>query len=250
MINFKLKNVFILFLFLFLQKANAQFFRGCGVFLAGTESAHFYENKNEGQKDWTVDTPTNFPYNAYYPQSHISHEYFNWGAGIFAELLNRDNLRWQTELEYTHKGAKEKELTDPFIGTRSGGFSTNKYTYFQWNNYLKFYNPIGYSSHWYLMPGIRLEYLFKKSVSAYNDYSGSFPTIFFSGNVGLGYEFPILKKISGFVEYHWNPDILSHHKNNVAYRNRTFELRVGVMYRPRKKNIDDCNAPKYHGPAY
>ena len=50
--------------------------------------------------------------------------------------LNREHLRWQTELEYTHKGAREKELIDPFIGTRSGGFSTNKYTYIQWNNYL------------------------------------------------------------------------------------------------------------------
>jgi hypothetical protein len=100
------------------------------------------------------------------------------------------------------------------------------------------------------MPGIRLEYLFQKSVSAFKDYSGNMPTIFFSGNVGLGYEFPVFKKISAFVEYHWNPDILSHKKNNIQYRNRTFELRVGLIYRPRKRSIDDCNAPRYNGPAY
>ena len=250
MTNFKLKKLFILFLLVFLHKANAQFFRGIGIFAAGTESAHFYENKNEGQKDANVDTPNNFPYNAYYPQSHISREYFSWGAGLFAELLNKDNVRWQTEFEYTHKGAKEKELTDPFFGTRSGGYSTNKYTYIQWNNYLKFFGPFGLSSQWYLMPGVRLEYLFKQSVSAFTPYAGNFPKIFFSGNVGLGKEFPILKKISAFVEYNWNPDVLSHKKDNIKYRNRTFELRVGLIYRPKRKNIDDCNAPKYHGPAY
>lgn len=245
-----MKKVFILFLALCLQQANAQFFRGFGIFAAGNHSAHYYTNKNAGEKDAEVDVANNFPYNAYYPNSHISREYFSWGAGIFAELLNRDRIRWQTELEYTHKGAKEKELIDPFIGTRDGSFSLNKYTYFQWNNYLKFYNPIGLSSHWYLMPGIRLEYLFRKSVSAFTAYAGNMPVIFFSGNVALGYEFPITKTIYGFTEYHWNPDILSHKKDNVTYRNRTFELRVGLMYRPKKRNIDDCNAPKYHGPAY
>jgi len=244
-----LKKVFILFLAVYLQKANAQFFRGFGVFVAGTESAHYYTNKNVGQKDANVDTPNNFPYNSYYPQSHISHEYFSWGVGLFAELLNRERVRWQTEFEYTHKGAKEKELTDPFIGTRAGSFTTNKYTYIQWNNYLKFFGPFGLSSQWYLMPGVRLEYLFKKNVSAFTPYSGNFPTIFFSGNVGFGREFPITKKISSFVEYHWNPDILSHKKDGISYRNRTFELRVGLIYRPKRKSIDDCNAPKYHGPA-
>ena len=245
-----MKRIITLFLFICLQKANAQFFRGFGIFGAATESAHFYKNKDQDKRDYNPLNYNSTTYPEYYPRNHISHEYFSWGAGIFAEFLSYDRLRWQTELEYTHKGAKEKELINPFDGTRAGSFSTNKYTYFQWNNYLKFYNPIGLSSHWYLMPGIRLEYLFQKSITAYAPYAGSFPTIFFSGNVGLGYEFPILKKISGFVEYHWNPDILSHHKDNVVYRNRTFELRVGLMYRPRKRSIDDCNAPRYNGPAY
>ncbi|MDO8998234.1 MAG: hypothetical protein Q7W45_00605 [Bacteroidota bacterium] len=245
-----MKKIFIVVLVVFLQQANAQFFRGIGVFGAGNNSAHYYNNKNEGQKDANVDTPTSFPYNAYYPQSHISRDYISWGAGLFAEFITNKNYCWQTELEYTHKGAREKEIIDPFIGTRTGGFSTNKYTYIQWNNYLKFFGPFGLSRQWYLMPGIKLDYLFRKSVSVFTPYAGDFPTIFFSGVVGLGYEFPITKKISMFVEEHWNPDILSHKKNNISYRNRTYELRVGLVYRPRKKSIDDCNAPRYHGPAY
>ena len=57
--------------------------------------------------------------------------------------------------------------------------------------------------------------------------------------------FHYLKIFYGFTEYHWNPDIISHKKDAVRYRNRTFELKVGIMYRPRKRNIDDCNAPRY-----
>ena len=249
MANFKLKKILILFLLICLQKANAQFFRGFGIFGAVNHSCHYYKNTNQDRRDYD---PLNYQNNItdYYPRSHISREYFSWGAGIFAEFLRYDNVRWQTELEYTHKGAREKELLDPLVGIRADGFSTNKYTYIQWNNYLKFYSPLGLSSRWYLMPGVKLDYLFNSSVSAYTPYAGSFPKIFFSGVVGLGYEFPILKKISAFVEYHWNPDVLSHRKDGTKFRNRTFELRVGLIYRPRKRNIDDCNAPRYNGPAY
>jgi hypothetical protein len=245
-----MKKILLIFLILSLQKANAQFFRGVGIFGAVNHSCHYYKN---GDADKRTLDPLDFnssTYTYYYPRNHISREYFSWGAGIFAELLPYDRVRWQTEFEFTHKGAKEKELLDPFVGTRSSGFSVNKYTYIQWNNYLKFYNPIGLSSHWYLLAGIKLEYLFSQSVSAYNAYAGSLPKIFFSGDVGLGYEFPLFKNFYGFTEYHWNPDILSHKKDAVRYRNRTFEFKVGIMYRPRKRSIDDCNAPRYNGPAY
>ena len=56
--------------------------------------------------------------------------------------------------------------------------------------------------------------------------------------------------IGAFVEYHWNPDIIRHTHDNVKVRNRTFELRVGLVYRKKKRSIDDCNAPRYNGPAY
>jgi hypothetical protein len=248
-----MKKVFIVLFFSFnlnLNFAQRQFLKGFGIFGAGTESVHHYKNLDENKKDFTLDNPSNFNLSYYYPQSHISREYFSWGAGMFAEFSTRDNIRWQTEFEYVKKGAQEKEVIDPFIGTRSGSFSANKYTYIQWNNYLKFYNPIGYGSHWYIMPGIRLEYLLSKSTSVFTSVSSKFPTFWFSGNVGLGYEFPLTKRLSGFIEYHWNPDILAHKIDNIKVRNRTFELRLGIVYRPRQRRIDDCNAPRYNGPAY
>jgi opacity protein-like surface antigen len=229
--------------------SQGSFFKGIGVFLAGTESAHTYKNSDQDKRYINPDSPTNFSPNAYYPRNHTSREYFNWGFGVFAEFSKRENIRWHTEFEYVKKGASEKELIDPFFGTRAGSYSVNKYTYIEWNNYLKFYNPIGMRAHWYFMAGIRLQYLFSSSISAYAPYS-SFGTIGFSGDAALGYEFPITKRWSGFTEFHWNPDIIRHKTNSTKVRNRTYELRIGVVYRPRQKRIDDCNAPRYKGPAY
>ncbi len=245
-----MKKLILFLLLTSLLKTNAQFFRGFGIFGAFTHSAHRYQNKDEGLKNPLIDNYSNLNVNAYYPSSHYSHEYFSWGAGLFAEFLSHDKFRWQTEFEYTHKGAKEKEIVDLLFGTRAGSFGVNKYTYIQWNNYLKYFSPFGLPSNFYLMPGIRLEYLFRKSTAVFNPYSSSFKTIWFSGNVGLGYEFPLFKKIHAFVEYHWNPDILRTKRDNVYIRNRTYELRAGLIYRPRRRSIDDCNAPRYKGPAY
>ena len=249
----KLVIVYFLFSMLF-SRGQGSFFQGIGIFGSGTESAHFYKNTAENKRNYLTDDPAANPttYNPayYYPQSHISREYFSWGAGLFLEFLNRDRIRWQTEFAYMKKGAFEKEMLVPYYGIRSGSFSANKYTHIQWNNYLKFYNPIGFGSHWYLMTGVRLEYLLNSSASAFSSVAGSFPRFWFSGDVALGYEFPLTKKLFMFFEYHWNPDIIRHKHAEVKVRNRTFELRVGIMFRPRKKKIDDCNAPRYKGPAY
>jgi hypothetical protein len=39
-------------------------------------------------------------------------------------------------------------------------------------------------------------------------------------------------------------------RNGCTVRNRTFELRIGLIFRPAKGSIDDCNAPTYHGNYY
>ena len=218
-------------------------FKGVGVFGSMTQSAHYYNNVDTDKK------PFDSAYKNFYPQTHISKEFFNWGAGAFLELSRSETIRWQTELEYINKGANEMEVVEPYSGRRSGNFAANKFTYIQWNNYAKFYNAIGYS-HWYVMPGIRLEYLFKQSVSVFTPVSGSFPKFWFSGDIGLGYEFPLFKRYSAFIEYHWNPDIIPHTHDNTKVRNRTLELRAGLVMRPRKRRIDDCNAPVYKGPSY
>ena len=241
-----MKNLILIAGTLSLLQTKAQLsLKGIGIFGALTESANYYDNKDQGRK---LDTP--YVYSRFYPQSHISKEFFNWGAGLFLEFAKRDNVRWQTELEYTHTGGKERPLINAFTGERAAAFGVNKYTYIQWNNYLKFYNPIGYGAHWYVMPGIRLEYLFQNAAPIFAPVSANFPKFWFSGDLGLGYEFPLFKQISAFVEFHWNPDLIKHIYNDVAVRSRTFELRAGLVYRKKRRGVDDCTAPRYNGPAY
>jgi hypothetical protein len=221
-------------------------FKGIGIFGSVTSSKHEYRNTDTDKKD------TTYVYEHFYPQTHISKELINWGAGLFIEL-GKEKVRWQTELEYINKGAKEMPFGPPgffYTGDRTGTYLTNKLTYIQWNNYLKFFYPAFNASSWYWMAGIRAEYLFKNTSVVFPEFSLAFPKFWFSGDLGLGYEFPIAGRISGFVEGHWNPDIIPHRTNNTKIRSRTFELRVGVVLRPRKRRIDDCNAPRYKGPAY
>lgn len=243
--NLKLMVLAIVFCQL---NSTAQILKGIGVYGALTTSRHTYVNKDAGKRDFTPIDFANNP-NYYDTQNYISAERLSWGAGVFVELARGDRARWQTEASYTNKGSREKNLNNAFTGGRDG-VSANKYTYIQWNNYLKFFNPMGYASFWYWMPGVRLEYMFKSAVTANTTYSGAFKKIWFSGDVGVGFEFPFIKKINWFTEYHWNPDIWNPKKNSTAFRNRTFEGRIGLVYRPKQKSIDDCNAPKYRGPAY
>lgn len=233
----------ILFL-AFVTLASAQFkYRGAGIFGAGLTSCHYY--KNDLSVPTIIDT-NGFRY--FYPQTHISKEFINWGAGAFAEFSFYRNLRWHTELEYANKGANEMEIVDR-RELRSGSYVTNKYTYIQWNNYLKSYTKLIFGS-WYWMAGVRLEYLFKKSAPVFAPYSSNLKKIWFSGDLCLGYQIPLAERWSLFVDGHWNPDIISQKQDFLKIRNRTVEARIGIEYHPRKRKIDDCNAPTYKGPAY
>jgi hypothetical protein len=232
----------------FVGSLHAQsFVKGFGFFGSGTSSKHEYTNTDTDKK-----TDTSALASYFYPQTHISKERLSWGAGVFVEL-GKEKLRWQTELSYINKGAKEMPFAAPgyfYTGDRTGTYQANKTTYIEWNNFLKFYYPLGGNAHWYVMPGIRLEYLFKQVTPVFSDFAGAFPKFWFSGDLGLGYEFPIVRRFNGFIEGHWNPDVISHKQANTRIRSRTFELRAGIVIRPRKRRIDDCNAPRYRGPEF
>ena len=225
----------------------SQILKGIGVFGAVTESRNRYRNNDASSRQFTASDIATNP--NYYFSNYIGKEQFSWGAGIFAEFSRNDAARWQTEIAYIKKGSKEKDVTDA-LGGRNGGFGVNRYTYIQWNNYLKYFNDMGIASQWYWMIGIRAEYNLINGSSMNSPYSSP-GKIWASGDLGVGMEFPLLRKINWFLEGHWNQDIYNIKKNSsVSRRLRTFEARIGLVYRPRRKSIDDCNAPKYRGPAY
>ena len=241
------KIIVILFLAASFLESFAQtpYIRGIGLFVAGNSSAHRYRNLNIKDHNIPRGDP-NFNVAAYYPPSHYSHDGQNFGVGLVLEFLRSDYLRWQTEIEYTNKSVLEREY-DWFNDTRAG-FTPNMYTQIQWNNFLKYFVTDGNKGASYVMLGVRLEYNMTYALTAFFPVSAARPIVWFSGDVGVGYEFFTWKKWHPFVEFHWNPDLMYQPPvAGTSMRNRTFELRIGIMYRPAKATIDDCNAPKYHG---
>ncbi len=220
--------------------SEAQFFRGIGAFVGVTQTAHKYKN--------TLDVDSFFFAHTIPAPSHASTEYFSWSAGILAEFLKYDHIRWQTELEYCNKGAVEHPLISPWPISR-GGRAVNKLSYIQWNNFVKIFLREGYRGFPYIMLGARIEYNLIRSAGAYGAVIGDLPKFNFSPDAAIGYEFSVYSKFKPFIEYHYNPDVITHHTDPVKFRSRTFELRVGVIWRP-KKDFDDCNAPRYYGSDY
>lgn len=236
-----IKRIFILVTLVQLSvSVKAQFFRGFGFFVGGTSSSHRYINKLD------VDS-FGFAHTIPAP-SHRSAEYLSYSGGIFAEFLPYDRIRWQTELEYCTKGAKERPLLIPWPAVR-GDMTANMYRNIEWNNFIKIFGNEGYRGTPYFMLGARLDYNFARSISAYSAVADSYKKIRVTPDVGAGYEFVSYSKWHFFVEGHYNPDLLRKQIGNVSFFGRMFELRVGLIFRPRK-SIDDCNAPRYYGPNY
>ena len=238
----------VLNLFQNISFAQTRFFRGIGAFVAVNSSMNRYRNLNpktiyRNEPDFVN------AQNMYYPENHYSRDMQNFGVGILLEFLRYDKLRWQTELEYTRKSVLERDY-DWFNDTR-GPLTPNMYTQIQWNNYLKYFIYEGNKGAPYVMLGVRLEYNLAYSITAYAPVAAARPKIWFSGDAAVGYEFFTWKKWHPFVEFHWNPDVIYQPPvAGTSMRNRTYELRLGIIYRPAKARIDDCNAPKYHGNYY
>ena len=221
-------------------QTNAQFFRGFGVYAGGTTTSHRYVN--------TAPIDPYFFTHTIAAPSHRTGELIYFSGGLFAEFLKYDYIRWQTELEYCKKGAIERPLLYPWPAIR-GNATVNSYTNIQWNNSLKILFNEGYRGTPYVMIGARLEYNLIKQINAYAAVANLVPKLTITPDVALGYEFVSFSKWHLFSELHYNPDLLKIKTGTVLFWQRMIELRIGLIYRP-KKSIDDCNAPRYHGTDY
>lgn len=233
-----IKKIIICFaLFHLTSQMNAQFFRGVGLFVGATTTSHKYINTTPIDPDFfthTVPAP-----------SHRSAEFIYFSVGLFGEFLKYEHIRWQTEFEYCKKGGVERPMGIPMTGER-GPATPNTYTNIQWNNFAKIFGNEGYRGIPYLMLGARLEYNLSRSIGAYGAVAGAVPKINITPDVGVGFEFTSYSKWHLFTEIHYNPDAIKLKVESVAFNQRMWELRVGIIYRPRKA-LDDCNAPRYHG---
>jgi hypothetical protein len=137
----------------------------------------------------------------------------------------------------------------PGTGIRVGA-SANTFQNIQWNNFLKIFGNYGRRGIPYVMLGARLGYNFGRSITAYPLVTALYPKLTLTPDVGVGYEFNSRRRWHFFTEFHYNPDAIKFVAAPVVYWQRMFELRVGLIYRPKGKSIDDCNAPRYHGSNY
>lgn len=233
------KYSLLVLLLLSLGQANAQFFRGIGFFVGGTSSRHRYVNTS---------SPDSIFSNKFITPSHKSAERLSYSGGLMAEFLPYDRVRWQTEIEYCNKGAVERPFLSPLTEER-GDKVVNKLSYIQWNNYAKFFLNEGYRGAPYILIGGRIEYNLTRSLPIYSPVVGSLARIRVTPDVALGYEFVSFYKWKFFSEVHYNPDIYNKTVNNIKFNNRTWELRIGLIYRPQKA-LDNCNAPKIRGNYY
>lgn len=232
-----IKKISLLLILVSSIALKAQFLQGIGFFGSGTSSRHDYLNSN------SVDS---VPFRILTPESHRSSERQSWGAGVVFEMFSFSGFRLQSEIEYINKGAVEKnELVNIFTNERKRGVS--KYKYIAFNNFAKFrMETFNFTSS--LLIGARLEYNLGKSIDAYNQVADNFKKLWVSPDIGIGFEPYSYRKLKIFTELHYNPDVRrQYNKNNVAANNRTWELRVGIMWRKKKMNDLDCNAPRYHG---
>jgi hypothetical protein len=221
--NIRIKY-FILFLFS-LSIARAQFFQGLGIFGGLTLSNQKYSIRS---------IEPNILYK--------SLNRFRYSGGFVAEFIDHDIFRWQMNLAYVQKGMKDYSVL--------GKAAYNNYDHISFENYLKvryeFYKLIPY-----ILVGPRVEYNIIKSTAVFKPESDAINPLQFSLGLGAGIELVTFGRFKPFIEGYYNPYVLPlYNKNNVSITGRTFELRIGVIYRPKRKAFDDCNAPRYNGPRY
>jgi opacity protein-like surface antigen len=220
------KKILFLFFATAILHCHAQFVNGIGLFGAGMASRHKYKDENSPER----------------LGSHKSKYLLRPAGGIVADFGRGDYGKWRTEFEYNTMGAKEISSTD---GAEKK--FRNKLDYISWNNFLKVQTET-YSGYPYILLGARCQYLFKNKPEIYQSVLNQAKKFHFSWDVGAGFEFMAYGPVRFFTEYHLVNDLPSlYNKEKLKVRNLTHELRIGLMYKFRKKT-DNCNAPIYNDP--
>lgn len=160
---------------------------------------------------------------------------FGLNGSVRAEFIDNDVIRWVTEFQFNQKGCKDK--------TDSATFK-NRLNYLCWNNFLKFQYET-FDGFPYLLLGPRVEYTLTQAIKS-PAITGNFKKINFSWSVGAGFEKIVYNYFKPFIEIHYNPDTpfyYAYKTSPLDIRNRAWELRIGLIYRP--GGHDSCPAVVY-----
>lgn len=191
------------------SQASAQFFQGIGI-TAGVTKA---------KQKWFLET-LDIPTTKIVKKKNI----IGFNGSIRAEFINSDYVRWVTEIQFNQKGCKDKGDSATY---------RNRLNYIGWNNFLKFQMET-YPGFFYLMLGPRVEYNLTQATNS-PDITGSFGKLNFSWGPAIGFEKIVFSNFKPFIELHYNPDTpfyYAYESTPLDIRNRAWELRIGIIYRP------------------
>ena len=147
-----------------------------------------------------------------------------FNGSLRAEFINSDYIRWVTEFQFNQKGCRDKTDTATF---------RNRLNYISWNNFLKLQYET-FDGFPYLLLGPRVEYTFTQATKS-PAITGAFNKFNFSWGAAIGFEKIVYSYFKPFIELHYNPDTpfyYAYNTNPLDIRNRAWELRIGIIYRP------------------
>lgn len=194
--------------------ANAQFVNGLG-FMPGVTFS------NQKLTDAAADTTSAKKY------------VLGFSGTFFMEFFEHKYLRWQSELQYSQKGAKQEF---------PNGDLTNKLQYASWNNYLKVrYEMLRIIP--FVLVGARLEYKLAQDIELL-EFTDKFEALHGSFAVGGGVEFVSFGNIKFIADVIYNPDFTNAYSSGpFTAKNNNFEARLGLKYQF-KRASGACNVPR------
>ena len=198
---------------------SGQFFQGIGITVGGTKA----------KEKWF------FTYPDATTETIKKKNILGFNGSVRAEFINSDYVRWVTEFQFNQKGCKDK--------TDSATFR-NRLNYICWNNFLKLQYET-FDGYPYILFGPRVEYTFTQATKS-PAITGAFQKFNFSLSAGIGFEKIVYSYFKPFIEIHYNPDTpfyYAYKTTPLDIRNRAWELRIGLIYRP--GGHDSCPAVIY-----
>jgi len=205
-----MKKYFFFFFFAccLLPTAYCQFFKGIGI-TGGVTLA---------KEKWFLNYPDGS--SSIQKKKNI----FGFNGSLRAEFIDNDNFRWVTEIQFNQKGCKDKTDSSTF---------RNRINYLCWNNFLKLQYET-FDGFPYILLGPRVEYLLSQRTPS-PAIAGGFNKFNFSLSAGAGFEKVVYSYFKPFIEIHFNRDTPFYYAYKSSFldiRNRTWEFRIGVIYRP------------------
>jgi len=205
----KMKRIVWLLVFcsVFSTCVQAQFIKGFGLTLGGTASWQKWKDQETGK-------------------TARGKFIFGGNGAVFAEMIDHEYYRWQSEIQFMMKGSKRTMAADRV-----------NLQYLCWGNYLKLRQEL-YDVTPYLLLGPKVEYLLNTSFPGFKQIH---PVLFSA----LGMEFLYNRPFIWLVELGYDWDI-SPAMNTEKYRvkNNALILRAGIKWEIKKK-ARGCGPSRY-----